>query len=196
MLFRRLVSLITLLSFGLLPLKTTATPYPTLDFTFNAIDGTSFDLKDHRGKAILIVNTASRCGFTAQYSGLQRLWENYQHKGLIVVAVPSNDFGGQEPLEGDALKKFCEVNYNVTFPIMDKINIKGENAHPFYAYVSNRFGFSGSPKWNFHKYLINSNGELVDWFSSITSPDSEKLINAIEAALPQSATMQHTTAVK
>ncbi len=174
-----------------IPGETTASgsPLALSEFTFETIDGTPFHLKDHTGKAILIVNTASHCGFAKQYEGLQSLWEQYQHAGLIVVAVPSNDFGEQEPLSGETLKHFCEVNYNVTFPIMNKTSVKGRNAHPFYRMVRERFGFSGAPKWNFHKYLINANGELVDWFSPMTSPESERLRYAIERALPGVATL-------
>lgn len=158
-------------------------PYAS-DYQFTTIEGEPFRLRDYRGKAILVVNTASRCGFTPQYAGLQALWEKYRDRGLIVIAVPSNDFAGQEPLDGTAIKEFCKLNYNVTFPIMDKVHVKGDDAHPFYQQVRKTFGFTGAPRWNFHKYLINADGEMVDWFSSMTSPESSKIQSAIERALP------------
>lgn len=168
---------------ALMPLKAQADT-SMADFTFQDMSGNEINLGDYHGKAVLIVNTASQCGFTKQYGGLQSLWERYRERGLVVLAVPSNDFGGQEPLENHDIKRFCEINYDIDFPIMSKISVKGDNAHPFYQHVSKKFGFSGSPKWNFHKYLINADGKVVDWFSSITSPESGKLIAAIEKALP------------
>jgi glutathione peroxidase len=103
---------------------------------------------------------------------------------LVVIAVPSNDFGGQEPLEGEAIKEFCELNYHITFPIMQKVHVKGNSAHPFYRAVRERFGFAGAPRWNFYKYLISPGGNLVEWFSSATSPDSKALHKAIRKHLP------------
>ncbi len=165
-------------------------PVDMMQFSFTRYDGSIVPLEQYRGKAILIVNTASRCGFKEQYAGLQRLWDDYRDKGLVVIGVPSNDFGGQEPLADGEIKSFCEMTYGVNFPIMRKTQIKGENAHPFYQHVSTQFGFSGAPKWNFHKYLINADGKLVDWFSSMTKPHSSKLISAIEQALPQQETTE------
>lgn len=157
-----------------------------LNYSFTTPEGKTFPLNTYKGRAVLVVNTASECGFTKQYNGLQTLWETYRDRGLVVIAVPSNDFGGQEPLSGKALKKFCTLHYNITFPVMDRTMVSGDSAHPFYRMAAEHFGYVGTPKWNFHKYLINSKGELVDWFSSITSPDSPRLRSAIEAALPAS----------
>jgi glutathione peroxidase len=155
------------------------------DIIFTTIEGEPYPLSDLKGKAVLVVNTASRCGFTGQYDGLQKLWDEYRERGLVVIAVPSNDFGGQEPLEGAEIKEFCELNYHITFPIMQKVHVKGDAAHPFYQAVRERFGFTGAPRWNFYKYLISSDGKLVEWFSSATSPDSKTLHQAIQKHLPK-----------
>ena len=152
-------------------------------FQFEAIDGGNINLSDFKGKAVLVVNTASRCGFTRQYDGLETLWLDYQDRGLIVLGVPSNDFGGQEPGTENEIKSFCEVNFNITFPMTSKQNVKGNQAHPFYQWVSGKAGMMGKPRWNFHKYLINPDGELDSWFASTTSPDSKKIRQAIESVL-------------
>ena len=152
--------------------------------SFTSMDNEPVHLSDYQGKAVLLVNTASECGFTRQYEDLQTVYETYQDRGLVVIAVPSNDFGGQEPRSNEDIKHFCETNYNVTFPIMQKVSVTGNNAHPFYAKLQQIMPFSSTPKWNFHKYLINPNGELVDWFSSVTNPKSERVMKAIEAVLP------------
>ncbi len=159
---------------------------PMPDFTFEALDSDKeIKLSDYKGKAVLVVNTASECGFTSQYKGLQKLWEDYGDKGLVVLGVPSNDFGGQEPGSEEEVKKFCEMRYGVTFPLTAKAVVKGKDAHPFYVYARQKLGFIAAPKWNFHKYLIDARGELVDWFSSATSPDAEKLVKAVQHALPE-----------
>ena len=154
-------------------------------FSFNAIDGGALPLSRYRGKAVLIVNTASRCGFTPQYEDLQYLWQRYQDRGLVVLGVPSNDFGGQEPGPGSEIKAFCEVNFDVNFPLTEKSIVKGSRAHPFYQWAGESLGAMAKPRWNFHKYLITPDGRLADWFSSITSPRSERLIRAVEAVLPK-----------
>ncbi|TAE83565.1 MAG: glutathione peroxidase [Alphaproteobacteria bacterium] len=154
-----------------------------LTMKFTTIDGKEFSLADQRGKVLLIVNTASRCGFAKQYKGLQQLWERYRDRGLVVLAIPSNDFGSQEPLDGASLKEFCDINYNITFPIMAKTQVRGKDAHPFYQHVREQFGFSGAPKWNFHKYVIDRNGHLIDWFSSLTAPNADALTETIEQLL-------------
>lgn len=153
------------------------------DFSFPAIDGGMIDLKDFDGKLMLIVNTASQCGFTPQYDGLQALHERYGEKGLVVIGVPSNDFGKQETGTAEEIATFCEVNFNISFLLADKIIVKGDNAHPFYQWAKSEVGFAGRPRWNFHKYLIDQNGQIIDWFSSMTSPDSDKMTAAIEKAL-------------
>ena len=160
-----------------------AEPQTAHDFSLPAIDGKNLNLADYRGKAILVVNTASYCGFTKQYDGLQALWQNYRDKGLIVLGVPSNDFGGQEPGSKDEIKEFCSVNFDVDFPMSDKIVVKGRAAHPFYKWLEAETG--ATPKWNFHKFLIAPDGHAVRDFSSLTKPQAKKLLRAVEAVLPQ-----------
>ena len=153
------------------------------DFSFPAIDGGTIDLSAFHARPLLIVNTASECGFTPQYDGLQNLHETYGDKGLVVIAVPSNDFGRQEPGTSEEIAAFCEVNFGITFILADKVHVKGDTAHPFYQWAREQVGFAGRPRWNFHKYLIGRDGRIADWFAATTAPDSEKLIKAIEAAL-------------
>jgi len=155
------------------------------DFSFTTIDGDPLALSAYRGMAVLVVNTASFCGFTPQYEGLQTLWETYQDRGLVVLGVPSNDFGSQEPGTSTEIKDFCSTNYQVTFPLAEKEVVSGENAHPFYQWARSELGYLAAPKWNFHKYLVNPDGQLVDWFSTATKPGSGKLTKAVEAALPR-----------
>jgi len=153
------------------------------DFNFTAIEGDPLPLSQFAGKAVLVVNSASQCGFTSQYSELADLWARYQDKGLVVLAVPSNDFGGQEPGTEDEIKQFCEVNYGIDFPMTEKVHVRGAEAHPFYKWAGTHFSALSKPRWNFHKYLVSPDGKLVGWFSSITSPTSEKIVSAIEAQL-------------
>lgn len=153
-------------------------------FTFDSIEGGELPLSDFAGKAVLVVNTASRCGFTPQYSELQELWSRYRSRGLVVLGVPSNDFGGQEPGTKAEIKTFCEVNFDVDFPMTDKVRVKGDEAHPFYAWAGQELGGLAKPRWNFHKYLVTPDGRLVDWFSTPTSPLSGRVTKAVEAVLP------------
>jgi len=153
------------------------------DFSFVSIDGTPLPLSNFSGKAILIVNTASFCGFTKQYAKLQALHERYAARGLVILGVPSNDFGSQEPGGSEEIKSFCEVNYGINFPMTEKVKVKGQNVHPFYAWAAEELGFVAKPRWNFHKYLVGPNGELIGWFSSPTSPLSTKVVMAIEEVL-------------
>ena len=157
------------------------------DFSFTSIEGDALPLSRFHGKTILLVNTASQCGFTEQYKHLQTLWTRYRKRGLIVLGVPSNDFGKQEPGKEAEIKKFCEVNFNVDFPLTAKVHVTGARAHPFYKWAIEKLGLVGKPRWNFHKYLIGPGGYLVDWYSTVTSPTSQKVISAIEAQLKQSA---------
>lgn len=154
------------------------------EFGFTAIDGTPLPLKSYAGKAVLVVNTASLCGFTPQYRGLQALWDDYRDRGLVVLGVPSNDFGGQEPGSSAEIKDFCEVNFGINFPMTEKAVVTGSKAHPFYQWAAAELGFLAKPRWNFHKYLVAPDGQLVSWFSSLTGPESDKLRAAVEAALP------------
>jgi len=153
------------------------------DFTFTAIEGDPLPFAQFAGKAVLVVNTASECGFTPQYSELADLWARYRDKGLVVLAVPSNDFGGQEPGTEAEIKEFCEVNYGIDFPMTEKAHVKGADAHPFYKWAATHFGTLSKPRWNFHKYLVAPDGQLAGWFSTITSPTSDKVVRAIEAQL-------------
>lgn len=155
------------------------------DFSFPSIDGAQLNLSDYRGKALLVVNTASRCGFTPQYTALQTLWSDYRDKGLVVIGVPSDNFGGQE-LDSDAeVKQFCEVNFDIDFPMTAITQVKGNSAHPFYKWANEQVGMVGKPKWNFHKYLIGRDGQVIDWFASTTAPDGDKIRHAVQGALAQ-----------
>lgn len=141
-------------------------------------------LDDYLGKLVLIINTASACGFTKQYKALESLWQKYKEKGLIIIAVPSNDFGNQEVGSNEAIVNFCKINFNVSFLMTKKLQVIGNDSHPFFNYTREKFGYFSGPKWNFYKYLIGVDGELITWFSSITSPNSKKLIAIIEKNLP------------
>ena len=152
------------------------------DFKIEAIDGDIIDFKDYENKVILIVNTASYCGFTKQYSDLQILWDKYKSKGLIVLGVPSNSFK-QEKINNDEIKNFCEVNFNINFPLTTITEVKGDNAHEVFKWAKMNHGKSAIPKWNFHKILINKNGKIEDTYSSFTKPTSKKIIDKIEKLL-------------
>ena len=153
------------------------------DFKINSINGDSINLSKYTGKTILLVNVASNCGFTKQYDDLQKLYDVFKDKGLIVVGVPTNQFGGQEPGTDEEIKKFCETNFNITFPMTSKYDVKGNNAHPIYVWAKDTYGKSTVPKWNFHKILINKDGEIEDTFASFTGPMSKKIINKLEQIL-------------
>ncbi len=155
-------------------------------FSFKTLIGEDpMPLEQFKGKVLLIVNTASECGFTGQYEGLEKLYTTYKDRGLVVIGVPSNDFGKQEPGSNQEIANFCRINYGVTFPMASKEVVAGDEAHPFYQWAKQTLGFGTAPKWNFHKYLINRKGELVDYFNSTTSCDSNRIIQAIEKALAQ-----------
>ena len=151
------------------------------DFNLPSIDGGDMSLAQFKGKTILLVNTASYCGFTKQYDGLQSLWEEKRDDGLVVLGVPSNDFGEQEPGSEGQIKEFCQVNFNIDFPMSGKLVVKGEGAHPLYKWLKAETG--GSPKWNFYKFLIDGEGRPVTYFSSMTKPGSKKMRKAIDASL-------------
>jgi glutathione peroxidase len=152
------------------------------DFTFENIEGGPLRLADYAGQPILLVNTASMCGFTPQYEALQSLWSQYRDRGLVVLGVPSDDFGGQEYGSSAEIKQFCEINYGIDFPMTEKVAVKGDDAHPYYRWVRAQ-GRLMVPRWNFHKHLIDADGRIVDWFASTTAPDSRKVIDAIEQHL-------------
>ena len=154
------------------------------DLSFKTLTGQDpMPLKQFEGRVILIVNTASHCGFTSQYEGLEKLYNHYKDKGLVVIGVPCNDFGQQEPGSNQEIADFCTINYGVTFPMTAKEVVSGDNAHPFYVWAKKTLGFGTAPKWNFHKYLIDRKGHLIDYFHSTTAPDSARLKRAIEKAL-------------
>ena len=149
------------------------------DLKINDISGNKLNLNVYRNKIILLVNTASYCGFTKQYDDLQIVWDKYKKNELIVLGAPSNSFN-QEKKSNNEVKEFCEFNFNITFPITEIINVKGENAHPLYKWAKKNFGNSAVPKWNFHKILINKNGNIVETYASFTKPTSRKIVNKIE----------------
>jgi len=153
------------------------------DFTFARLSGETLPLKDFAGKAILVVNTASECGYTPQYDELEKLWQANKDKGLVVLGVPCNQFGGQEPGSDVEIGAFCRKNYGVTFPLTAKSDVKGKATHPFYKWANEEAGLLGRPKWNFHKYLIGRDGAFVDWFSSQTKPTGPKIAKALAKLL-------------
>jgi len=152
------------------------------DFKIESITGKIIDFKEYKNKVVLIVNTASYCGFTNQYTDLQQLWDQYKSKGLVVLGIPSNSFK-QEKKKNDDVKKFCEINFNINFPLTIITEVKGDNAHDIYKWAKKNHGKSTVPKWNFHKILINKEGKVEDTFASFTNPMSKKLIKKIEQIL-------------
>ena len=152
------------------------------DFKIEGISGEIINLSDYKNKVVLIVNTASYCGFTKQYDELQELWDSYKSKGLIVLGVPSNSFN-QEKQNNSEVKEFCEVNFNINFPLTTITEVNGEKAHELFKWAKENHGKSAIPKWNFHKILINKQGKVEDTFASFTKPMSKKIINKIEEML-------------
>ena len=152
------------------------------DFKINSINGEVIDFNDYRNKVVLLVNTASYCGFTKQYDDLQKLWDQYKSKGLIVLGIPSNSFN-QEKKKNSEIKKFCEVNFNINFPLTTLTEVKGKNAHEIFKWAKENHGKSAIPKWNFHKLLINKMGKIEETYSSLTKPNSKKIISRIESLL-------------
>ena len=152
------------------------------DLQINSISGELINFKDYKGKVILVVNTASYCGFTKQYEGLQKLWEKYESKGLVVLGIPSDSFN-QEKKSNNEVKEFCEVNFDITFPLTTITDVKGKNAHEIFKWAKDNYGKSAIPKWNFYKILINKEGKVEDTFSSLTKPTSQKIIQKIEKTL-------------
>tara|TARA_B110000971_G_scaffold218457_1_gene257293 strand:+ start:1054 stop:1566 length:513 start_codon:yes stop_codon:yes gene_type:complete len=153
------------------------------DLEIKNINGQELNLKQFKGKTVLLVNVASKCGFTKQYTDLQTLYDQYKVKGLVVIGVPSNQFGGQEPGTNEEIKDFCETNFNITFPMTDKVDVKGKNAHELYQWAKINFGKSTIPKWNFHKILINKDGKVQQAYNSFVSPLSKKIVKEIELIL-------------
>ena len=152
------------------------------DFKIDGISGEVIDLDQYKNKVVLLVNTASYCGFTKQYADLQKLWDQYNSKGLIIIGVPSNSFNQEKKSEED-VKSFCEVNFSINFPLTSITDVKGDNAHEIFKWAEKNHGKSAVPKWNFHKILINKQGKIEETFSSFTNPTSDKLIKKIENIL-------------
>ena len=153
------------------------------DFEFKDLDGKKLSLSEYKGKVIVIVNVASQCGFTTQYEDMQKIWTEYQKKGLVLLGVPSNDFGQQEPGSNKEIKNFCESKFGITFPMTEKISVKGSGAHPFYIWAKDNYGKSAIPKWNFHKIIIDKSGKIAETFSSMTNPSSKKFKKSINNLL-------------
>lgn len=153
------------------------------DFSFNSLSGEPMDMSQYAGKTVLLVNTASKCGYTPQYEGLQALWKEYESKGLVIVGVPSGDFSNQEYDDNEKIAQFCEINYGVTFPLTEKTHVIGEDAHPVYQWLKASLGEESVPGWNFHKYLIDAEGKPVAFFETKVKPRDSQIIAAIEATL-------------
>ena len=153
------------------------------EFTFDSIDGDSLPLKALRGSPVLMVNTASECGYTPQYARLQRLWERYRARGLVVLGVPSNDFGAQEAGTEAEIREFCTQRYGVSFPMTAKQKVLGADAHPFYRWICEQAGEGAAPRWNFHKYLLDGKGHLADMWPSAVDPLAAEITEAIEDLL-------------
>lgn len=162
---------------------TETAPGTAFDFTLNSLSGASLPLRAYAGRPLLVVNTASRCGFTPQYAGLQALWAEHRGRGLMVMGVPSNDFGGQEPGTAEEIGQFCAVNYGVDFPMAAKIRVRGAEAHPLFRWLGEQGGLLARPRWNFYKYLVGADGRLAAWYGSTTPPGSKRLRAAIDRAL-------------
>ena len=156
------------------------------DFTLNSIDGKPSPLADYKGKVVLLVNVASKCGYTPQYAGLEKLYEQYKDKGFVIIGVPANNFGGQEPGTNEEIKTFCSRTYNVSFPMMSKVSVKGEDKTPLYQYLTDASANAqtgGEIKWNFTKFLVDKNGKVIARFESKVTPSSPELVSAVEKAL-------------
>ena len=183
MLNKKIIIYILIIMFSFLNMSMSENSKTFYDFKINSINGEELNLSSFNGKTILLVNVASKCGFTKQYDDLQKLYEDYREKGLVVVGIPSNQFGGQEPGTETEIKNFCETNFNINFPMTSKYDVKGDNAHPVYIWAKETYGKSTVPKWNFHKILINKNGKVEDTFASFTRPLSNKIIKKLEDIL-------------
>ena len=160
--------------------KSVSETRPLPNFSFNSIDGGLINFDDFRDKVVLVINTASKCGFTGQYKGLQKLYDDFKNEGLVVFGVPSTDFR-QEYKDSQSIQKFCELNFGINFPMSEVTHVIGKNAHPFYSWLSQEYNFT--PRWNFNKVLIDKNGDVVNTFGSMVKPGSKKMIEPIIALL-------------
>ncbi len=181
----RRIQLISSVLLGLLLMASQATAANIYDFTLPSIDGKPMPIADYKGKVILVVNVASRCGYTPQYSALESLYEKYKDKGFVILGFPANNFGGQEPGTNEEIKTFCSRKYNVSFPLYSKVSVKGEDETPVYQYLTKQTKpeISGDIKWNFTKFLVDRNGKVVQRFEPAVTPDSQEVTTAIENLL-------------
>jgi glutathione peroxidase len=159
-------------------------PASAYDFNFTSIDGQALPLRRFAGKAVLVVNTASECGLTPQYAGLQRRHDRFRPAGFTVLGVPSNNFRGQEPGSAAEIKAVCETDYRIGFPLTEKVDVVGAGAHPFYRWAVAALGAEAAPKWNFHKFLLGPDGRLAGYFPSALAPEAPEVLRAVEAVLP------------
>ena len=150
------------------------------DFTLTTLQGQPLDLRQFAGKPLVIVNTASKCGFTPQYEGLQALWSHHREQGLTIIGVPSNDFARQEPGSDTEIGAFCSRNYGVSFPMTEKLHVRGPEMHPLFGWLGQQGGALSKPRWNFFKYVIGRDGRLATWFSSVTTPDNKRFRSAVD----------------
>ena len=180
---KKIVIYLIIIMFSFLKTSMSENSKTFYDFKINSINGEEINLSICKDKTILLVNVASKCGFTKQYDDLQKLYDDYKEKGLVVIGIPSNQFGSQEPGSEVEIKNFCETNFNINFPMTSKYEVKGDNAHPIYIWAKETYGKSTVPKWNFHKILINKNGKVEDTFASFTGPLSNKIIKKLEKTL-------------
>jgi glutathione peroxidase len=153
------------------------------EFVFMSIDGAPMPLRNYQGQPILIVNTASECGYTSQYAALQSIWEDYRQSGLIIIGMPCDDFGGQEPGTEEEIAEFCTSKYNVTFPMTGKYDVMGMSAHPLFRSIRDEFGDDATPRWNFFKYLFDNNGQMIDFWPSKVPPNDPAITHQIECNL-------------
>jgi glutathione peroxidase len=170
------------------PLMAEEKKMTALDFKMTGLDGKEVDLSKYKGKVVLFVNVASKCGYTKQYTGLQALYEKYEKDGLVIIGVPANDFGSQEPGSDEEIAKFCSSKYNVTFPMLSKVSVKGKEITPLYKYLTSKEAndkTEGEVSWNFEKFLVNKKGEVVGRYKSKVAPDAEELTKAVKAALDE-----------
>ena len=181
-----MIKTLLVLAFAMLSMKDAHAEEAKLyDFNVQTIDGKPASLADYKGKVLLIVNTASRCGFTPQYEGLEKLYTAYKDKGFEILGFPANNFMGQEPGTDEEIKKFCNLKYKVTFPMFSKISVKGKGIHPLYQYLTQESGFKGDISWNFNKFLVSPEGKVLARFGSRVDPLSKELIEKLEPALPK-----------
>ena len=173
------ILIITIIMFSFLSKSNASYEQLAYEFSFKNIDGGKINLQNYKDNVIVVVNVASRCGFTNQYEDLQNLWSKYKDKNLVVIGVPTNNFK-QEPGSNKDIKDFCETNFNINFPMTEKIDVIGNNAHPFFKWANENYGRSAIPKWNFHKIIIGKDGKVADTFTSITKPSSKNFMNLIE----------------